>query len=59
MDLRNLWPTCVPTEAEAQLIAEVRLEVASMLGITVGFTSPSDVIGGYQELITARNAKVR
>ena len=53
------WPTCVPTEEEAQLIAEVRLAVASMLGITVGFTSPSDVIGRYQELITARNAKVR
>lgn len=52
------WPTCVPSEEEAQLIAEVRQEVASILGITVGFTTAGDVIARYQELIAARQAKV-
>ena len=53
------WPTCVPSEEEAQLIAEVRQEVASILGISVGFTTAGDVICRYQELIAARQAKVR
>lgn len=53
------WPTCVPSEEEAQLIAEVRQEVASILGISVGFTTAGDVISRYQELIAARQAKVR
>lgn len=52
------WPTCVPSEEEAQLIAEVRQEVASILGITVGFTTAGDVIARYQELIAVRQAKV-
>ena len=51
------WPTCVPTEEEAQLIAEVRLAVADILGIAVGFTTAGEVIARYQELITLRQAK--
>ena len=51
------WPTCVPTEEEAQLIAEVRLAVADILGISVGFTTAGEVIARYQELITLRQAK--
>ncbi len=51
------WPTCVPTEEEAQLIAEVRLAVANILGISVGFTTDGEVIARYQELITLRQAK--
>lgn len=51
------WPTCVPTEEEAQLIAEVRQAVADILGISVGFTTAGEVIARYQELITLRQAK--
>ena len=51
------WPTGVPTHEEAQLIAEVRAEVASILNIDVGFTTADTVLARYQELVDARIAK--
>ncbi len=57
------WPTCEPTLEEAQLIAEVRLEVAEILGITVQYTTAEDIVARYQELCavsqTKRAAKAR
>lgn len=46
------WPTAMPTEAEAQLIADVRLHVAAAVGIQVGFTNAKDVLERYAQLMT-------
>lgn len=51
------WPACVPTAEEAQLIAEIRFEVADILGISVGFTTAGEVIARYQELLAIRQTK--
>ena len=51
------WPACVPTAEETQLIAEVRCEVADILGISVGFTTAGEVMTRYQELLAIRQAK--
>jgi 3'-phosphoadenosine 5'-phosphosulfate sulfotransferase (PAPS reductase)/FAD synthetase len=50
------WPTCVPTPAEAELLAEIRRDVAAAVGLTVGFTEPKAIIGRYEELMAAKNA---
>lgn len=53
------WPTCLPTQEEAQLIAEIRLAVAAAVGISVGYTTAGEVIARYQELIDTRQAKAK
>lgn len=50
------WPTVMPTAEEAQLIAEVRAEVAAALGIEVGYTEPQAVTERYASLM-AENAR--
>jgi 3'-phosphoadenosine 5'-phosphosulfate sulfotransferase (PAPS reductase)/FAD synthetase len=47
------WPTVMPTQSEAELLADVRLEVASAVGLALKFTKPSEIIGRYQELMDA------
>jgi len=50
------WPTCIPTQEEAELMAEVRQMVADALGITVDFTTAGEIIAKYQELLAAHQA---
>ncbi|BDI33368.1 hypothetical protein CCAX7_54190 [Capsulimonas corticalis] len=45
------WPTCVPTDAEADLLCTVRVTVAATLGLDVLYTEPSALIGRYGELM--------
>jgi len=51
------WPTGMPTREEAALLAEVRLEVADVLGLAVGYTSTDSIMNRYAELISLREAK--
>lgn len=51
------WPTGLPTLEEAALLAEVRLEVAAILGIKVRYTTADAVLARYEELIALRDAK--
>lgn len=51
------WPTRVPTLVEAQVLAEVRLEVADLLGLTVDYTSAEQVRDRFAELLAARDAR--
>ncbi|MEO7716339.1 MAG: phosphoadenosine phosphosulfate reductase family protein [Capsulimonas sp.] len=44
------WPTCIPTQAEAELLCTVRQTVAATLGIEVLYTEPAGLIGRYEEL---------
>jgi 3'-phosphoadenosine 5'-phosphosulfate sulfotransferase (PAPS reductase)/FAD synthetase len=52
------WPTCVPTDAEAELLAEVRREVADAVGLTgVGFLEGPAVVERYRELMDLKARK--
>jgi len=46
------WPRTVPTIPEASLLCDVRREVASAVGIEVGYTTPLEVIRRYEELLS-------
>jgi hypothetical protein len=45
------WPRTIPTPAEASLLCAIRREVASAVGIRVGYTEPLEVIRRYEELL--------
>ena len=51
------WPTCIPTWDEAQLLAEVRSEVAGAVGIEISFTDAVSIRERYEELMEAQLAK--
>ena len=46
------WPTCMPTAAEAQLLARVRREVGALLGLEVAYTDADAVRARYLDLMT-------
>ena len=45
------WPTSKPSFDEARLLAEVRIEVAHILGLTIHYTDPDSILDRYDELI--------
>lgn len=51
------WPTVMPTMEEAQLIADVRREVAAVLRLNVQCTTAEDVYARYAELMALKAAK--
>jgi 3'-phosphoadenosine 5'-phosphosulfate sulfotransferase (PAPS reductase)/FAD synthetase len=53
------WPQCLPSWSEARLLSEIRLEVASAVGIDVGFNRPETVMAWYEELFRARSQSQR
>jgi 3'-phosphoadenosine 5'-phosphosulfate sulfotransferase (PAPS reductase)/FAD synthetase len=50
------WPTCMPTPAEADLLAFVRRGVADLVGLTVQYTTGEAVHARYAELMAAKEA---
>jgi 3'-phosphoadenosine 5'-phosphosulfate sulfotransferase (PAPS reductase)/FAD synthetase len=52
------WPDCIPTLEEAEVIAEMRIRVASALGLAVGHTTAFQVIERYVELLAQKNGDV-
>jgi 3'-phosphoadenosine 5'-phosphosulfate sulfotransferase (PAPS reductase)/FAD synthetase len=48
------WPHCIPTIEEAELLAEVRREVATAVGIRIGFTKPDEILRRYADLIALK-----
>jgi 3'-phosphoadenosine 5'-phosphosulfate sulfotransferase (PAPS reductase)/FAD synthetase len=48
--LKKGRPTCVPSFAEAELLAEVRTTVASIVGLTIGFTDAEAIRARYADL---------
>lgn len=48
------WPTCIPTWSEAQLLADVRCEVADAVGLTIACQTPESIIARYEELMAVR-----
>ena len=51
------WPTVMPTEAEADLLAEVRRAIAALLGLEVKYTDAAAIIARYAELMAKNAAK--
>lgn len=51
------WPKVMPTYPEAQLLAEVRCEVAAAVGLTIAYQTADAVLGRYEELMTQRPAQ--
>lgn len=51
------WPTAMVTAAEAQLIADVRVEVASLLNLKVRCTTADEVAYRYSELLVEKAEK--
>ncbi len=50
------WPTCMPTSAEAKLLAEVRTGVGFATGLSVKYTTRDDVLERYAELMAEKAA---
>lgn len=48
------WPTRIPTEEEAVMIAHVRREVSSMYGMQSRYLEPVSVMGRYAELVAEK-----
>lgn len=48
------WPTCMPTAAEARLLASVRREIGALMGLEVSYTDAASVLDRYAELMAAR-----
>lgn len=51
------WPAYVPEPSEAKLLADVRLQVASAVGITVQYTTAKSIIRRYSDLIAKRKSR--
>lgn len=51
------WPTCMPTFHEATLLAQVRKDVASALGLSIKYTTAEDVLGRYDDLMCLSASK--
>lgn len=47
------WPTVMPTADEAVMISEVRVRVAEIMGLSVRYTTPKEIIARYAELMHA------
>jgi len=49
------WPTVMPTQAEAELLAEVRRAIDALLGLDVKYIDAASILARYAELM-AKNA---
>lgn len=52
------WPLAVPTMEEATLIADVRREVSTVLGLKGTFITPGSIRERYADLLKARQKKL-
>lgn len=52
------WPTCMPTTAEARLLASVRREVAELMRFTIAYTDADSILERYATLMADRPTTV-
>lgn len=50
------WPTCMPTDDEAELIASVRRDVAGLLGVSIAYVTGETVKARYADLMAQQVA---
>lgn len=51
------WPHAVPNRSDAELLADVRKQVAALSGIQAGYLTADSIIGRYEELLAEKAAK--
>lgn len=51
------WPTAVPSDDDARILASVRQEMALLLGIELAYTTPESIQQRFAELIAAATLK--
>lgn len=51
------WPTRMPTAEEARLLAEVRRDVADIVGLSIGYATGDEVRDRYAELLQLKALK--
>jgi 3'-phosphoadenosine 5'-phosphosulfate sulfotransferase (PAPS reductase)/FAD synthetase len=51
------WPTCIPTQSEAELLAGARRDVAQIVGIEIRYNNSSAIRERYAELIALKDAR--
>lgn len=51
------WPNAVPTESEAEIIAEVRSEVAALYGWSIDCTDALSVVSRHEELLALKQQR--
>ena len=45
------WPTCIPRLDEARLLCSVREAVADLMGFSINFQEPEELVARYEELM--------
>lgn len=53
------WPNFVPTLNEANLLANIRQQMATIMGINLNYTTPSPILERYEELLRKKEEKSR
>ena len=53
------WPTALPTQAEAEMLADVRKRMEDIISVDCKYTTAGDVIARYQELMDIQQLKKR
>jgi hypothetical protein len=51
------WPTRVPTQDEAALLARIREKVSDAVGISIGYREPVEIVARYTELIDCNRGR--
>lgn len=51
------WPTVMPTREEAELLAYIRQEVSSLVGLESSYLDAESIIGRYDELMKIKSQK--
>ena len=51
------WPTVLPTQAEARLLAEVRCTVADTLSISITYRDPDSILARYAQLMAMQDQR--
>jgi len=52
------WPTCVPSEGESRMLAEVRRRVAEAVGLDVNFADAESLQERYRALYVAKHGSI-
>jgi 3'-phosphoadenosine 5'-phosphosulfate sulfotransferase (PAPS reductase)/FAD synthetase len=50
------WPTAVPTDADARILAQVRIRVSRAVGISIAYTDPGEIMSRYRQLMDLKAA---
>jgi 3'-phosphoadenosine 5'-phosphosulfate sulfotransferase (PAPS reductase)/FAD synthetase len=52
------WPRVMPTPSEAEVLAEVRCEVADAVGLRIAYQTAESILARYAELMANRPAQI-